>query len=241
MQVLAQRGQGYGFRGGRGQGGRGQGHNPQFVADRDVFHYLLEHHDKITRKVEKTDEGIITVTESEDPKVAAKIQEHVASMYDRVKNVKPIHMRDPLFAALFRNADKIKMAHEDTERGVRVVETSEDPFVVKLLQAHADTVSLFIRNGFEEAHRNHAVPKADSTAPREASNGEATPDSSDTAKCPPAGDRFSETPCSTCKPGGKCGHCPTGANCPQGDKCPCGEKGCSGKPGGRNKKCAVES
>ena len=29
-------------------------------------------------------------------------------MYDRVEEQRPIHMRDPLFAAVFRNVDKIR-------------------------------------------------------------------------------------------------------------------------------------
>jgi hypothetical protein len=39
-----------------------------------------------------------------------------------------------------------------------VKETSDDPYVVKLIQAHAEVVSLFIKNGFDEARRNHEVP-----------------------------------------------------------------------------------
>lgn len=39
-----------------------------------------------------------------------------------------------------------------------VTETSDDPYVVKLIQAHADIVSLIVNNGFSEAHRNHVVP-----------------------------------------------------------------------------------
>ena len=67
-------------------------------------------------------------------------------------------MRDPLFAELFRHADKIKMQHEDTEHGVRVVETSADPYVARLIKAHAKVVSGFVDRGFDEAMKNHAVP-----------------------------------------------------------------------------------
>jgi hypothetical protein len=41
---------------------------------------------------------------------------------------------------------------------VRVVETSEDPYVVALIQAHARVVSAFIANGRAEMMKNHAVP-----------------------------------------------------------------------------------
>ena len=48
--------------------------------------------------------------------------------------------------------------YEITEKGMRVKETSDDPFVVKLIPTHAEVVSLFIKDGFEEVHRNHSLP-----------------------------------------------------------------------------------
>ena len=168
-------GQGHGA--GRGMGA-GQGMNAEhddehgeaehagdssFISDRDTFHYLLEHHDKIRRTVTKLDNGVETVTESDDPDVAAKIQEHVAAMYDRVSENRPIRMRDPLFAAVFGVAGKIDMKHEDIEKGVRVVETSDDPRAAQLIQAHAAVVSLFVSRGFSEAPLNHEVPEPGAT------------------------------------------------------------------------------
>ncbi len=156
------RGQGFG-RGGRGRG-PGHGRDEKFAEDHNVFFFLLEHGEDITRSVKNLPNGIETVTESDNPEVAAKIQEHVAAMYERIENVNPIHMRDPLFRELFANAKKIKMEMKDTENGVRVVETSDDTYVAKLLQEHAKVVSLFIKNGRAELHRNHTLP------PREAAS-----------------------------------------------------------------------
>jgi hypothetical protein len=75
-----------------------------------------------------------------------------------VKSKLPIHLRDPLFAEVFRHTDKMKFVYEKTEKGMRVTETSGDAYVVKLIQAHADVVSLFITNGFDEVRRNHDLP-----------------------------------------------------------------------------------
>lgn len=86
------------------------------------------------------------------------IKEHVEWMAHRIEKRNPIRMRDPLFAELFRHADKIRMTRAETETGVRVTERSEDPYVVKLIQAHAQVVSGFVERGFAEARRNHAVP-----------------------------------------------------------------------------------
>jgi len=137
----------------------GQGPDAMFEADREIFHSLLEDHEQIRRTVTKRADGVETFTESDDPNVGLAIQGHVAAMRRRVEKLQPIHMRDPLFSALFGKAGKINMQVTKTEKGVRVVETSDDPYVVKLIQAHAEVVSKFAANGFPEARRNHAVPK----------------------------------------------------------------------------------
>jgi hypothetical protein len=59
---------------------------------------------------------------------------------------------------VFNHAKLIAMEHERTAKGVRVVETSADPYVVKLIQAHAEVVSAFIANGHAEAMKDHPVP-----------------------------------------------------------------------------------
>ncbi|MFO0866189.1 MAG: hypothetical protein U0744_16330 [Gemmataceae bacterium] len=136
-----------------------QANDPAFVADRDLFHYLLDHREKIRRTVKKLEDGVETVTESDDAAVAAKIREHVASMKKRVEENRPIHRRDPLFDAIFHNAEKIVFKQEKTPEGVRVRETSKDPYVAKLLQAHAEVVSRFLANGHAEVMKNHELPK----------------------------------------------------------------------------------
>jgi len=146
-------------RGGFGRGrGRGQWDDPRFIEDRKWFHFLLDNRAKIRRTVTRTDAGVDAVTESDDPEVAVGIQTHVAAMHARVKEGRGIHMRDPLFREVFRHADRISMEITDTDKGVRVIETSDDPYVASLIQAHADVVSLFIENGYEEVQKNHAVP-----------------------------------------------------------------------------------
>ncbi len=144
---------------GKGSMGKGAGGgDAAMVADHNLIHALLEHRADIRRDIKKTDQGVETLTESDKPEVAAAIQKHVAAMERRVKTEQPIHMRDPLFAEVFRHAEKITLVYKKTDKGMWVKETSDDPYVVKLIQAHAEVVSLFIKNGFDEAHRNHEVP-----------------------------------------------------------------------------------
>jgi len=140
---------------GKGKGGM----DASQKADMELFHYLLDHRKDIVRTITKRDDGVETVTESNDPKVAEKIQAHVISMKKRVEEKRPIHLRDPLFTAIFKNADKIQFQWEKTAKGAKVVETSKDPYVAKLLQAHAEVVSLFLKNGHAEVMKNHELPK----------------------------------------------------------------------------------
>ena len=142
-----------GARGGRGMMGDGA-----HGADMQLFHQLFEHRTEINRHVIMRADGIETLTESKNPEVTRLLQAHVASMLARVQEGRPIHQRDPLFVELFKNADQIAVSHEPTAGGVRIVETSKDAYVVKLLQAHAEVVSAFLANGMSEMMKDHPVP-----------------------------------------------------------------------------------
>lgn len=144
-------------RAGRGMRG-GMMHGDQ-QADMRLFHELLDNRQHIRRQVTLRPDGVETLTESDVPAVARTIQAHVTSMSARVEDARPIHLRDPLFREIFRNAGKIVMKQELTPRGVRVIETSTDPYVAKLIQAHAEVVSAFIANGHAEMMKDHPLPK----------------------------------------------------------------------------------
>jgi len=152
--------------------GAGAGHrdDDRHEADHKDFHFLLTNRQQIKRDVKELEEGVETLTESDNPEVAAKIKEHVKWMQHRVEETKPIRMRDPLFAELFRHTDKIKMVRVETEKGVKVTETSEDEAVAILIKAHAKLVSAFVANGFEEARKNHPVPEQPNSTPTPAAN-----------------------------------------------------------------------
>ena len=164
-QFADAQGPGHGFGRGRGMQGVGEphGHDERHDADHEVFQFLLENHSKIRRRVKELPDGVETLTESDDPQIAAKIKDHVEWMAYRIKEARPIRMRDPLFAELFRHTDKISMKHEDTEKGVKVVETSDDSYVAGLIKAHAKVVSKFVERGFAEAMKNHEIPGKSTT------------------------------------------------------------------------------
>src|SRR5688572_3775446 len=90
--------------------------------DMVTIHSLFADREKIERTVVKITNGVETITESGDPKVAARIVKHVYEMKERLEKNEPIHMWDPLFAELFENATKIRMEITKTARGVKVLE-----------------------------------------------------------------------------------------------------------------------
>jgi len=143
---------------GQGRGGRGMMGDATHAADMQLFHQLFEHRAEITRQVIAREDGIETVTESKNPDVTRVLKAHVASMLARVKEGRPIHQRDPLFVELFKNADRIEARSEPTAGGVRVIETSQDAYVVKLLHLHAEVVSAFLANGMPEMMKEHPLP-----------------------------------------------------------------------------------
>lgn len=143
----------------QGQGqGRGMGMGGNQPQDMRTIHTLFDEHKKITRTIKPLANGVETVTESDDPRVKALLVEHSWAMKKRLENRQPIRQWDPLFAELFKHADKIKMELTNTPKGVKVVETSTDAYVVKLIQAHAEGVSEFVREGVSVMHKEHPLP-----------------------------------------------------------------------------------
>ncbi len=142
---------------GRGMGMGMRGNQPQ---DMRTIHTLFDEHKKITRTIKPLANGVETVTESDDPRVKALIVEHSWAMKKRLENRQPIRQWDPLFAELFKQSDKIKLEVTNTAKGVKITETSDDPYVVKLIQSHAAGVSEFVKEGASIMHKQHDLPDA---------------------------------------------------------------------------------
>ena len=152
------RGHGHGA-GCGGCGGCGGGGGAGMAEARDTFHALLGHHESIRRTVEDVEGGVVTMTTSDKPEVAALLRTHVRQMEERVRQGAGLRHWDPLFVELFKHYDKIRMTIVDVEGGVRVTETSDDPQVTALIRQHARTVSEFAAEGFDRAHRESPLPE----------------------------------------------------------------------------------
>jgi hypothetical protein len=136
-------------------GGPGRGPGGGHGGDMMGIHALFANRDQIRRTVTPIEGGVRTTTESNDPAVVAQLRAHVQAMYARLEDGRPINARDPLFAALFENADKIHVKTENTAKGITVTETSDDAEVAALIRRHAETVNKFIANGMPEMMRTH--------------------------------------------------------------------------------------
>jgi hypothetical protein len=161
MQGMGPGGMGPRMMRGMGPGGMAGGpmaagvqHDEAFQADMGLVHDMLTNHEGIKRSVTNLPNGIRTVTESDDPKVAQTIKAHVASMEQRLKDGRVFNLFSPTIPVLFENKDKIKTTVETTETGSVLVQTSDDPKVVAALQAHAVEVSELARDGMAAMMRS---------------------------------------------------------------------------------------
>jgi hypothetical protein len=120
--------------------------NPN-AGDMQVIHQLFANHDAIQRTVEEIPGGIRAVTESDDPQIAALIQEHVTEMYDRIDEGQVFTMMSPTLPEMFANAEHYDRQLELTPNGVAITETSDDPEIVALIRAHGQEVNDFVDDG----------------------------------------------------------------------------------------------
>lgn len=129
--------------------GHGPGRNParreRHTHDQNIFHGLLERHDKIERELRELPGGIHSITRSRDPDVVRLLHDHVPSMHERLQIDLPLRRWDPLYAELFEHRARITMEVRILEDGVEVVETSDDPWMARLIKAHGQAVSAFAK------------------------------------------------------------------------------------------------
>jgi len=137
-----------------GGGMMGMAHDPTTMAQLRVIHTLFVNHDRIKRTVTNLPDGIRTVTESDDPQIAALLKSHVSDMMKRVGagDDPGLPIESDALHSIFRDKDKVRTSTETTAKGVVVVQTSDDPKVVAELQEHAGQVTDFVEEGMAAIH-----------------------------------------------------------------------------------------
>jgi len=126
--------------------------------DQSVFHTLLDQHHKIRRTLTLLPEGISARTVSDDPEIVALLQDHATQMHRRMTEGFGLRKWDPAFVEIFAQADKVDMELTLIEDGVEIRETSADPNVVKLIQAHGHGINAFVDHGGAAASKETPLP-----------------------------------------------------------------------------------
>ena len=139
---------------GMGAGMMGMARDSATMAQMRVIHELVVNNARITRTVTNLPDGIRTVTESDDPRLAQLIKEHVLTMDQRVsKGDDPgLPMESPALHAIFRGKDNIRTTTDTTATGIVVVQTSTDSALVAALQQHAAEVTDLVKRGMTAMH-----------------------------------------------------------------------------------------
>ena len=139
---------------GGGPGMMGMRHDSSSMAVMGVIHELVVNHDRIRRTVTNLPNGIRTITESDDPRLAQLIKEHVITMGQRVNagDDPGLPVESPAVHAIFRDKDRIHTTTEMTATGIVVVQTSSDSSVVTALQQHAVEVTDLVNGGMVAMH-----------------------------------------------------------------------------------------
>ena len=139
---------------GMGAGMMGMNHDSRTIAEMSAIHELVVNHDRIKRTVTNLPDGIRTVTESDDPNIAKYIQEHVASMDQRVsaQSDPGLPIESPALRTILRNGDKVRTTIQTTASGAIVTQTSADTDTVMALQKHAAEVSDLVQRGMDAIH-----------------------------------------------------------------------------------------
>jgi len=148
--------------GGGGGGGHGRMTGPVGMltkqdansnTDMSLVMDLVHNNTRIKRSVTNLPDGIKTVTESDDPKVAQSIKAHVVSMSGRLQEGKEFNLFSTTLPVIFDNAKNIKSVVEMSDKGAIVTRTSTDAKVVAALQAHAGEVTELVQEGPTAFHR----------------------------------------------------------------------------------------
>lgn len=132
----------------------GMAHDSATMAQMGVIHELVVNNAKITRTVTNLPNGIRTVTQSDDPRLAQLIKDHVLTMDQRVVagSDPGLPMESPALHAIFLGKDKVVTTTEKTATGITIVQTSGDSAVVAALQQHATEVTDLVQRGMTAMH-----------------------------------------------------------------------------------------
>jgi hypothetical protein len=140
--------------------GRGAGRGQNQAVMQTAMRLVHDYRHSIDRQIVETDTGVVTETRiPSNPEAAEILERHVRAARTLIESGGQVRRWDPLFSEIFEHSSEISMVIEPIEDGVRVTETSENPQVTKLIQAHAYKVSDFIARGPAAVHEQTPLPE----------------------------------------------------------------------------------
>lgn len=148
---------------------------------RNNIHALFDSHGKVSRNVTLTEDGYVSVTESNDPKLAETLKNHVVQMQARLGRGGFIRRWDPAFTELVEHYGDILHEVVLTAKGLKVTVVGQTPEAIKVAQNHAKIVSDFAAKGWAEHDVRH--PRAIDTHSESVKTGEKAKGESCGASC----------------------------------------------------------
>jgi hypothetical protein len=115
--------------------------------DMSRYSEMFNRHNEITRTVEEIPGGIRTTTQSNSPDLVAQLQAHVSSMYGHLDQDEEVMCMSTSLPTLFTQANGYRRQLTFTPTGVMAEETSDDPALTQAIRAHAQEVTVFVRDG----------------------------------------------------------------------------------------------
>jgi len=109
---------------------------------------MFRHHAEMKRTASDIPGGIRAVTESEDPRVASLIQEHVSAMYAHLDREQPFpYPMSRSVPKMFANSSRYHRRLTILPKGIAVTETSNDPEMIQVIRLHAREINGFVNDG----------------------------------------------------------------------------------------------
>jgi len=122
---------------------------------RDIIHYMAEHHAELSRKVTMTETGYSAVTTTENRELVKKLHAHVAYMKKRLDSGAMVRRWDPAYAEMVEHYEDLDAKITPIEKGLEVTVSGKTPRAIKIAQNHANIVTSFAKEGFPSVERKH--------------------------------------------------------------------------------------
>lgn len=122
---------------------------------RDIIHYMAEHHKELVRKVTPTETGYTATTTSENKELVKKLHAHVAYMEKRLDSGAMVRRWDPAYAEMVEHYDDIDATITPIKAGLAVIVKGKTPRAIKVAQNHARIVTTFAKEGSASVEREH--------------------------------------------------------------------------------------